>query len=61
MDENENLEDYENVDVEPGNIVLVEVTNIADFGVFVRCKTGEEGLIHILKLLMNLLQILTNL
>lgn len=47
MDENENLEDYENVDVEPGNIVLVEVTNIADFGVFVRCKTGEEGLIHI--------------
>ncbi|MGA0242603.1 MAG: S1 RNA-binding domain-containing protein, partial [Candidatus Marinamargulisbacteria bacterium] len=33
--------------VEPGNIVVVDVTNIADFGVFVRCSTGEEGLIHI--------------
>ena len=33
--------------VEPGNIIEVEVTNIADFGVFVRCGNGEEGLIHI--------------
>ena len=33
--------------VEPGNFVTVEVTNIADFGVFVRCASGEEGLIHI--------------
>ena len=33
--------------VEPGNVIEVEVTNIADFGVFVRCSTGEEGLIHI--------------
>jgi S1 RNA binding domain protein len=33
--------------LEPGNIIDVEVTNIAEFGVFVRCKTGEEGLVHI--------------
>ena len=37
----------EDTPIESGNIVPVEVTNIADFGVFVRCKTGEEGLIHI--------------
>ena len=48
MENNENVEnDVEEAAVEPGNIVSVEVTNIADFGVFVRCKTGEEGLIHI--------------
>jgi len=33
--------------VEQGNIIEVDVTNIADFGVFVRCASGEEGLIHI--------------
>ena len=33
--------------VEQGNIIEVDVTNIADFGVFVRCANGEEGLIHI--------------
>lgn len=33
--------------VEQGNIIEVDVTNIADFGVFVRCGNGEEGLIHI--------------
>ena len=43
MDENENLEDYENVDVEPGNIVLVEVTNIADFGVLFAAKQAKKG------------------
>ena len=32
---------------EVGSIIEVEVTNIADFGVFVRCDDGEEGLIHI--------------
>ena len=41
------IESEEDLPVEQGNIVQVEVTNIADFGVFVRCKTGEEGLIHI--------------
>lgn len=30
-----------------GAILEVEVTNVADFGVFVRCNTGEEGLVHI--------------
>ena len=33
--------------IEPGKVIDVEVTNIADFGVFVRCSNGEEGLIHI--------------
>ena len=33
--------------VELGNVVMADVTNIADFGVFVRCRNGEEGLIHI--------------
>ena len=50
MSENES-EDIEEkgVDqaIEPGNVIEVEVTNIADFGVFVRCSNGEEGLIHI--------------
>ena len=32
---------------EVGSIIEVEVTNITDFGVFVRCDDGEEGLIHI--------------
>ena len=46
-DMDESIENEEDLPVEQGNIVQVEVTNIADFGVFVRCKTGEEGLIHI--------------
>ena len=33
--------------VEPGNVIEVKVTNITDFGVFVRASNGEEGLIHI--------------
>ena len=33
--------------VEQGNVITVEVTSIADFGVFVKCSNGEEGLIHI--------------
>lgn len=33
--------------IKSGDIISVEVTNIADFGVFVRCANGEEGLIHI--------------
>ena len=41
----EEIEESQSLD--PGNIITVEVTNIADFGVFVRCSTGEEGLIHI--------------
>ena len=49
--ESEDIEDIEEkaVDqaIEPGNVIEVEVTNIADFGVFVRCSNGEEGLIHI--------------
>ena len=28
---------------EVGSIIEVEVTNITDFGVFVRCDDGEEG------------------
>jgi len=49
----DDIEDVESEDapnsevIEPGNVVTVEVTNIADFGVFVRCSSGEEGLIHI--------------
>ena len=34
-------------EIEQGSIIEVEVTTIADFGVFVKCSTGEEGLIHI--------------
>ena len=33
------IENEEDLPVEQGNIVQVEVTYIADFGVFVRCKT----------------------
>ena len=40
-------EEEKEVPVEQGNVVSVEVTSIADFGVFVRCSNGEEGLIHI--------------
>ena len=29
--------------VEPGNVIEVKVTNITDFGVFVRASNGEEG------------------
>ncbi len=45
---NESSDDQEvsNV-IEPGNIIEVEVATIADFGVFVKCSNGEEGLIHI--------------
>tara|TARA_Y100001935_G_scaffold255570_2_gene269584 strand:- start:3326 stop:3754 length:429 start_codon:yes stop_codon:yes gene_type:complete len=46
QEENEQEVDVSDV-VEQGNIIEVEVTNIADFGVFVRCGNGEEGLIHI--------------
>ena len=48
-DSQEDQEDQEVVSdaIEPGNVIEVEVTNVADFGVFVRCSTGEEGLIHI--------------
>jgi S1 RNA binding domain protein len=45
---NEDLtESNESQAIEPGNVISVEVTNIADFGAFVRCENGEEGLIHI--------------
>lgn len=48
MTQEENEQEVEVSDVvEQGNIIEVEVTNIADFGVFVRCGNGEEGLIHI--------------
>ena len=50
METNDHPEEDEQEDnqaVEPGNVISVEVTNIADFGVFVRCSNGEEGLIHI--------------
>ena len=30
-----------------GDLIKAVVTNIADFGVFVKCENGEEGLIHI--------------
>jgi S1 RNA binding domain protein len=46
QEENEQKVEVSDV-VEQGNIIEVEVTNIADFGVFVRCANGEEGLIHI--------------
>ena len=42
---------------EVGSIIEVEVTNITNFGVFVRCDDGEEGLIHISEVAMNLLPI----
>ena len=35
------------IDITQGSIIEVEATNITDFGVFVRCSSGEEGLIHI--------------
>lgn len=37
----------DNTAMEQGNIIEVEVTNIAEFGVFVRSASGEEGLVHI--------------
>ena len=46
--QNEEIEEKSsNQAIEPGKVIDVEVTNIADFGVFVRCSNGEEGLIHI--------------
>lgn len=47
MSDNESTEEELNEVIQPGNVITVEVTNIADFGVFVRCGNGEEGLIHI--------------
>ena len=32
---------------EQGDIIDVEVTNVADFGAFVKCDDNEQGLIHI--------------
>ena len=46
IESNENNDDQKEV-IEQGNVITVEVASIADFGVFVRCSNGEEGLIHI--------------
>ena len=46
-DQIEETEENKEEVIEQGNIITVEVTSIADFGVFVKCSNNEEGLIHI--------------
>mgnify|MGYP001444308953 CR=1 FL=1 len=37
----------ESKSVEPGDVIAGEVTNVTNFGAFVKLENGEEGLVHI--------------
>tara|TARA_B100001989_G_C24289581_1_gene340319 strand:+ start:184 stop:609 length:426 start_codon:yes stop_codon:yes gene_type:complete len=47
MSDNDQSNESKSDEIIQGEVIEVEVATIADFGVFVKCSTGEEGLIHI--------------